>query len=735
MRKLTSVLLVLLLVVSMCCVAATNVAAQGAADLPPHSEDTYRYYFLAPDEWLETNGVAGIYYWPPEVGAWPGVEANKVDGYDNLFYYDVPKEVPTIIWNAFVDAGTAENPTPDAPYAFQTFNLGVEYLEKGEDPKWPNGRDSYDGLLYVIDMEAAPEFNEYGGATQWVGEWCDFDPATGKIDNNMTIEEYIETMYAPFHPTQPERPTTAPTDPSSEPTSQPTTGPTDVTEPSSETTAPTAPSTAPTDKPTTPSALTINGKTVYTGDQITYTAYLKANEISAGLNVHVNYDGDLLKVSDETKALKKKDVIPVAYTGSSVLNFEPIDKSSQVLFNSNDIDEGYDFTGDNAILITLKFDVIGTSGSGKITTELVEFLGMTDKDNQNFPITDYVLTDETIVPDHPDQPTQPSSQPTQPSSQPTQPVEHTYNVAGEKTLTGFEWVASENAMTKGEDGIWTIVFKDVPAGTYAWKVCEDGKFDVTYNEEGLTGDGNPGNAVITTSEVSDITITFNEETKLAYADSPYRVIITDHTYTIAGNADLCGSNWSASDTNNDMTEISDGVFQKVYTGVEIGAYEFKIAQDHSWGVSYGDPTDPNKNLSVIVDEDNSTVTITFTEETKEIKVEVTAGEEPTQPSSDASEPTQPSSDASEPTEPSSDVTEPTEPTTDVTEPSTGGTDPTQAPTNAPTSAPTQAPTNGGTPGGDTGKVATGDSTSVAMLLGILMLAAGAVVLARKKVRG
>lgn len=726
MRKLTSVLLVLLLVVSMCCVAATNVAAKGAADLPPHSEDTYRYYFLAPDQWLETNGVAGMYYFSPENAAWPGEEANKVDGYDNLFYFDVPKTIPTIIWNAFVDAGTSDNPTPDAPYAYQTFNLGVEYFDPGEDPKWPDGRPNMDGLLYVIDMEAAPEFNEYGGATQWVGEWCDFDPVTGKIDNNMTVEEYKAAKYDPYDITQPTRPSS--TDPSSEPTSEPssegTTGPTDITEPSSETTAPTAPSTTPTDKPTTPSsAVTINGKTVYTGDQITYTAYLKANELAAGLNAHVNYDGNLLKVSDETMALKKKDVIPVAYTGSSVLNFKPIDGSSQVLFNSNDIDEGYDFTGDKAVLITLKFDVIGTSGSGTITTDLVEFLGMTDKDNQNLPITDYTLTDETIVPDHP-------SQPTQPSSIPTEPVEHTYNVAGEKTLTGFEWVASENAMTKGDDGIWTLTFKDVQPGTYAWKVCEDGKFDVTYNDKGLCSDDNNSNVVTTVGTACDITIKFDGEK--AWAEGDGIVIVTDHTYTIAGNADLCTSNWDPADTNNDMTEISEGVFQKVYTGVEIGAYEFKIAQDHSWGVSYGDPTDPNKNLSVVVDEDNSTVTITFTEETKEVKIDVVAGEIPTQPSSDASEPTQPSSDASEPTEPTG--TEPTEPTgtepTDATD-----TQPTQAPTNAPTSAPTQAPTNGGTPGGDSGKVATGDSTSVAMLLGILMLAAGAVVLARKKVRG
>lgn len=184
-----------------------------------------------------------------------------------------------------------------------------------------------------------------------------------------------------------------------------------------------------------------------------------------------------------------------------------------------------------------------------------------------------------------------------------------------------------------------------------------------------------------------------------------------------------------------MTKISEGVYQKVYTNVDAGQYDFKVAQDHSWGISWGDPTTESGNAFVNVDEDNSTVTITFTVETGAIVVDVTPGSsepQPTEPSSDVTEPT-----GTEPTEPTG--AEPTEPTgTEPTEPSTGSepTDaPTDAPTSAPTSAPTDAPTNGGTPGGSNGKVPTGDSTSVTLLLSILMLAAGAVVLARKKVKG
>lgn len=703
MRKLTSVLLVLLLVVSMCCVAATNVGASGAADLPAPAEGMYRYYFLAPDQWLETNDVAGIYWWSPkENAAWPGEPATRVGDYKNLFYFDVPKETPVIIWNAFVNAGTKDNPTEEAPYAFQTANVSVESIDpEEENPKWPEGRDNMNGCIYVIDCNGAPDFDPYGGATTWPGEWCEFDPETTKIDGDLTAEEYVAQKYFDVtQPTQPSEtdPSSDPSDPTDEPTSEPATSTqpvtSDPTEPSSESTQPT---TAPA------GSMTINGVNVKTGDQVTYTAYLKAKELAAGINAYVEYDGNLLKVSDESKALKKKEVIPIAYTGSSILNFEPVDGASQVLFNSNDIDEGYDFTADGSVLITLKFDVIGTSGDGKIETKVLEFLGMTDGDNKNLPI-DYVLTDKT------------------------EGQLHTYNVAGEKTLTGFEWNAAENQMTQGEDGIWTLTFKDIPAGTYSYKICEDGKFDVTYNDKGLCTETNNFNVVITTDKTGDVTIFFDGNK--TWAEGNIVPPPTNHTYTIAGNADLCSSNWDPADANNDMTEISEGVYQKVYTNVDAGQYEFKIAQDHSWGISWGDPTTESGNASVSVDEDNSTVTITFTVETGAIVVDVKPGStEPTEPSSDVTEPTEPS-ETTEPTEPSG-TTEPTEPS-ETTEPTDA---PTDAPTSAPTPAPTNAPTNGGTPGGSNGKVPTGDSTSVALLLSILMLAAGAVVLARRKVKG
>ena len=113
------------------------------------------------------------------------------------------------------------------------------------------------------------------------------------------------------------------------------------------------------------------------------------------------------------------------------------------------------------------------------------------------------------------------------------------------------------------------------------------------------------------------------------------------------------------------------------------------------------------------------------------------------PTPKAAEPTKvPATPTAAPTDAPSEVA-----TGDATEDGTSATNATtDATTAATTAATTGSTTTGGTTGGSTssgttsgsvssatGKVATGDSTSVAILLGVLMLAGGAVVVARKRV--
>ena len=251
---------------------------------------------------------------------------------------------------------------------------------------------------------------------------------------------------------------------------------------------------------------------------------------------------------------------------------------------------------------------------------------------------------------------------------------------------------------------------------------------------------------------------------------PTKIPVIAHTYTVAGSDTLCGSNWEPTDSNNDMIEISDGLFQKVYTGVNAGGIEFKVVEDHSWDNSFGPEGNALGSANCVAEVlyDGATVTVTFDATTGLVTWEIEyadAPEVPTEEPTDAptevptSEPTEVSTEeptdaptevptdeptdaptevpteelTDAPTEAPTDVatdkpTTPTAPTSSATAP-TSATNATQASTKASSSSTTTTQTNQTT----TGKVATGDASSIAMLLGVLMIAAGTVVSTRRKV--
>ena len=260
-------------------------------------------------------------------------------------------------------------------------------------------------------------------------------------NKNQPLEDYTltdktEVIGGTVDPT--EAPTQAPTDkpteaPTAAPTDKPTAAPTDPTEAPTQkpteapTVAPTEvptekPTQVPTEQPTTPPSgdAVINGQKANIGDHVTYTAYLKADELVAGVNAHVTYTGGVLKLSQATLDSKKAQVIPVLATGSSVLNFDPVDGTSSVYFNGANSDEGYEFFAEKTVLVTLTFDVIG-AGTAEIKTAIAQILSMQlDSSNKNQPLKDYTLTDKTEVIGGTVDPTEPTEAPTQkPTEAPT----------------------------------------------------------------------------------------------------------------------------------------------------------------------------------------------------------------------------------------------------------------------------------------------------------------------------
>ena len=56
----------------------------------------------------------------------------------------------------------------------------------------------------------------------------------------------------------------------------------------------------------------------------------------------------------------------------------------------------------------------------------------------------------------------------------------------------------------------------------------------------------------------------------------------EDVYIVAGSEGLTGSDWSTTDTANQMTKNADGTYTIVYTMVPAGSYEFKVTKNESW---------------------------------------------------------------------------------------------------------------------------------------------------------
>ena len=103
----------------------------------------------------------------------------------------------------------------------------------------------------------------------------------------------------------------------------------------------------------------------------------------------------------------------------------------------------------------------------------------------------------------------------------------------------------------------------------------------------------------------------------------------DEIHVVAGAAELCGSAWNPADTNNQMTYNAEkDIYEKVFTGVAAGTYEFKVTTNYGWDNGdwnlTGDAMYGGPNASVTVDVDGSTVIVGFNG--AHATVEVVAGE-------------------------------------------------------------------------------------------------------------
>ena len=177
-KKLISIILSCVLVLSLAVVGVIGVSAAVDKDgryVPSESvKETNRVYFLMPESWKsEKFGAtsAGAYWWNgsdpcgsvdgTSVGAaWPGYKMQVADADANLFYIDLPSDVPVIIFNNFLNGGERKkDDAGNVSYEFgeeqfkaarQTVDTTCQYYSEGDD-------DYYDNMLDGTFWEKAQE--------------------------------------------------------------------------------------------------------------------------------------------------------------------------------------------------------------------------------------------------------------------------------------------------------------------------------------------------------------------------------------------------------------------------------------------------------------------------------------------------------------------------------------------------------------------------------------------------
>ena len=307
-KKLVSLLLAGSVVASMAAIASVSASAiideNGCYAPGDNVEATYRYYFAMPADWYSSNtDTAGAYWWSgtDACGAvdgtggsltWPGYKAQRGD-IENLYYVDCPTDVPTIVWNNYINGGT-DKEAPIYLEAKQANDAKIEGYCDGDsdlyDTEWfeemyesfttdkaklgdfadnffydlvnfdEEGFDSFtfkmDNMIYVIDPSKTSE--NFEGKMTYVAEWQFYygDGFYGTYPTKEEAEEKGTLKNIADAPATPDQPATTPTqpgsvDPSIDKPGQPSTDPAASTEPGSTSDTP---------------ASTVSGGAVQTGE-------------------------------------------------------------------------------------------------------------------------------------------------------------------------------------------------------------------------------------------------------------------------------------------------------------------------------------------------------------------------------------------------------------------------------------------------------------------------------------
>ncbi|MBQ9673490.1 MAG: Ig-like domain-containing protein [Ruminococcus sp.] len=158
---------------------------EGGYYYPSTGVATERLYFAMPTSWKTFSNAAACAYWWTEPDANPswqesyllrdaGTEIKVGDDTRHVYYIDAAKGIGKIIFNNGIDGGVkpaeGEEATGNWGKNFQTKDLAIEGLEKGEDPNFPDGLESFENMIYIVDESDTAE-NELSGTITYGGAW------------------------------------------------------------------------------------------------------------------------------------------------------------------------------------------------------------------------------------------------------------------------------------------------------------------------------------------------------------------------------------------------------------------------------------------------------------------------------------------------------------------------------------------------------------------------------------
>ena len=114
--------------------------------------------------------------------------------------------------------------------------------------------------------------------------------------------------------------------------------------------------------------------------------------------------------------------------------------------------------------------------------------------------------------------------------------------------------------------------------------------------------------------------TLNEEKENWKAGTWSKYVHVEDVFTVAGAATLFGSEWSASDTTNDMVKQEDGTYkwEKKNVTLSEGDYTYKVVVNHKWN-----PELMGNQIIKVATSGQQDITITYDASTKEANATVT----------------------------------------------------------------------------------------------------------------